>query len=122
MQAAHVGHLASQDTKVDVSVWGEAVRVLSQKKRCDITYAFYMWNGAQGGRRRGSRDTGRHLRNLGSWDDGGDGVVGFDMSCGSKVNKPCGGLDVSCKGVGRLREGSHFLSPTTGVSHSSATH
>lgn len=114
-QTAHVGLLASQDMEVDISVWGEAVRVLSQEKRWTSLMHFTCGMVL--------RDTGRHLRNLGSWDDGSDGVVGFDMSYGGKVNKPCGGLDMGCKeGVGRLREGSHFLSPTTGVSNSRATH
>lgn len=74
-----------------------------------------MWNGAQGGRNRRNRDTGRHLGNPGSWDGGGDGIVGFDVYFGGKVNKPCGELDMGCKGgVRRLGECSHFLAQAQG--------
>lgn len=50
-------------------------------------------------------------------------MLGSEMYFGGRVNEPCGGLDVGCKGgERRLRGGSHFLSPSTGLSNSSATH
>lgn len=50
-------------------------------------------------------------------------MLGFEMYFGDRVNKSCGGLDVGCKGEERrLRGGSHFLSRSTGLSNSGATH
>lgn len=76
--------LASQDTEMDFTVWGRGVEGFEEKNDTTSFMHFTVENGVQRAGNR-SRNIGRrYLRNLGSWDGAGDGVVGFDTCFGAE--------------------------------------
>lgn len=98
------------------TVWGDGAECCERQNGVTSFAHFTRGEWCAGGRERSRNIGSRPLRNLGSWDGGGDGVVGSDMYLGQTQQA----LRWIRRGIKEERGdsgGSHFFSPSSGMSN-----